>query len=46
VNTVAEYFDGKCAAYFRDGIFKLLHRWEKCIHLNGDRVDVGVLKRL
>jgi len=35
VNAVTEYFDGKCAAYFRDGIFKSLLRWEKCINLNG-----------
>jgi len=39
MNAVTEYFDGKCAAYFRDGIFKLLHRWEKCINLNGDYVE-------
>jgi len=25
MNAVTEYFDGKYAAYFQDGIFKLLH---------------------
>jgi len=39
MNAVIEYFDGKCAAYFRDGIFKLLRRWEKCINSNGDYVE-------
>lgn len=38
MNAVTEYFDGKCVAYFRDSIFKLLHCWEKCINLNGDYV--------
>jgi len=35
-NAITEYFDEKCGAYFRDGIFKLLHRWKKWINLNGD----------
>lgn len=39
MNAVTEYFDGKCAVYFRDGIFKLLHRWEKSINFNGDHVE-------
>jgi len=38
MDAVTEYFDGKCAAYFRDGILKLLQRWEKYINLNGDNV--------
>lgn len=28
INAVTEYFDGKCAVYFRNGIIKLLHRWK------------------
>lgn len=39
MNAVTEYFDGKRAAYYRDGIFKSFHRWEKCIILNGDCVE-------
>jgi len=36
MDAVTEYFDGKCAAYYRAGIFKLHHHWGKCINLNGD----------
>jgi len=36
MNVVTEYFDGKRAAYFRDGIFKSPRRREKCINLNSD----------
>jgi hypothetical protein len=39
MNAVTEYFDEKCAACLRDGIFKLLRRWEKCINLNDDYVE-------
>jgi len=39
MNAVNEYFDGKCAAYFRDGILKLLNRWGKYIYLNGNYTE-------
>jgi hypothetical protein len=39
MDEVIGYFDRKCTAYFRDGNFKLLHRLEKCIHLNDEYVD-------
>jgi len=39
MNAVTEYYDGKCAAYIQDDIFKLLHRWEKYINLNDDYVE-------
>lgn len=37
--SVNEYFDGLEENYFREGIEKLEHRWNKCIELRGDYVE-------
>lgn len=39
MNTVVEYFNEKRTWYFRDGIFKFLHRRENCINLNVGYVE-------
>jgi len=36
MNAATEYFDGKRAAYFQNGIFKLFRRWKNRIYLNDD----------
>jgi len=38
-NTVSDWLKGQSKEFYREGTQKLVHRWQKCVAVQGDYVE-------